>query len=416
MRRSTAKVKNLAGVTGLILSLPLSFAAVANQPAALDQAALNQGVRTNASTLADLAESTSILDAWRDYALADLKPGFSWATDSSSPLLPPSLFDRGNAHFAPPASHFIGTSNTPSPIQVAFVKSKVADTPLFVAAGASDLLQDYTPGLERYVVAPSISQRWGEVGVLSFSAIFAYQRFAGLGLGIDSVPVQDNAGFATAPFSLRDNAGSYGSGMRMDFNSALSDRLSWQVGYQSRVNMDAFNSYRGVYSEPGSFDIPASANAGLGYSVTPQLKLDLGVERVMYSQIAPFTSNALPTRFLVLLGSEISPTFAWQNLSVYSLGGSWQDRELGTWSLHYSTREQPLPTSPLLQSALEPYLSSHDVEFAFARAFGEQSSLRLMATYAPTQFVLGLPTSSFNLRNSDNGNQIEYEALWTTRF
>lgn len=390
----------------MILSLPLSFAVAAPGD-------LRSGQRV--SSLAELAESTSILDAWRDYALADLKPAFSWAVDHSSALVPPSLFDRGNAHFAPAASHFTGAAIDQRPIQVAFVKSRVADTPLFIAAEASSLWQDFTPGLQRYVVAPSVSQRWGENSAVSFSAIFAYQRFAGLGLGMDSVPVQDNVGFAATPYSSRSNVGSYGSGMRVDFNSALTDRLSWQVGYQSRVNMDAFNNYRGVYSEPGSFDIPASANAGLGYALTPELKLDIGVERVMYSQIEPFTSDALPTRFLVLLGSEVSPTFAWQNLSVYSLGMSWQDRTFGTWSLHYSSREQPLPTSPLLQNALEPYLSSHDVEFTFAHAFGVNSSLRLAATYAPTQFVLGVPTSH-SLQVSGSSNQIEYEALWVTRF
>jgi hypothetical protein len=85
------------------------------------------------------------------------------------------------------------------------------------------------------------------------------------------------------------------------------------------------------------------------------------------------------------------------------------------WSLHYSTREQPLPTSPLLQSALEPYLSTHDVEFSFGHAFGSNSSLRLAATYAPTEFVLGVPTSH-SLLAGNNGGQIEYEALWITRF
>jgi hypothetical protein len=406
MRRSTAKVKKFAGATGLILSLPLSLAAAAPGDLRSDQ---------RASSLAELAESASILDAWRDYALADLKPGFSWADNHSLAPAPPSLFDRGNAHFAPPASHFAGAPINPSPIQVAFLSSKVADTPLFVAAEGSSLWQDSTPGLQRYVVAPSVSQRWGENSALSFSAIFAYQRFAGLGLGVDSVSVQDNAGFVGTTSSSRGDVGSYGSGMRVDFNSALTDRLSWQVGYQSRVNMDAFNNYRGVYSEPGSFDIPASANAGLGFAVIPQLKFDIGVERVMYSQIAPFTSDALPTRFLALLGSGISPTFAWQNLSVYSVGATWHDATIGTLSLHVSTREQPLPTSSLLQNALEPYLSSHDIEFNFNRDFGESSNLRLAATYAPTEFILGVPTS-YSLRSGGNGNEIEYEAMWTTRF
>jgi hypothetical protein len=55
------------------------------------------------------------------------------------------------------------------------------------------------------------------------------------------------------------------------------------------------------------------------------------------------------------------------------------------------------------------------VEFGFSHAFTRNSNFRFAATYAPTEFVLGLPTS-FSLRNGNDGNQIEYEAMWTTRF
>ena len=407
MRRSTAKVAKLAGALGLVLALPLSFAA---QPDA--------SVAGKAS-FTEFANSESVIDAWRNYALADLSSGFSWASTQSIALTAPSLFDRGNARFVEPASHF-STSIVPAQsLQVTYLKTNISDTPLRVPAQAPQLLQDYTPGLQRYIVAPTVSQKWGENSALSFSAIFAYERFAGLGLGVDSVSVQGNgaqdAFGPPQPYGVRDSYGTYGVGMRADFTNALTDRLSWQVGYQSRVNMDAFNNYRGVYSEPGSFDIPASANVGVGYSLTSNLKLDAGVERVMYNGIAPFTSDALPTRFLALLGSEISPAFAWQNLDVYSVGGMYHDSIDNVWSIHYSTREQPLPTSRLLQSALEPYLSSHDVEFGFSHAFTQNSNFRFAATYAPTEFVLGLPTS-FSLRNGNDGNQIEYEAMWTTRF
>lgn len=402
MRRSTAKAKNLAGAVGLVLALPLSFAGAAERPHA------------NVSALAAYAQSASILDAWRDYALADLTRGFDWADNAGISPQAPSLFDRGIGHLAPPASHFDGLREV-SPLSITFLKTKAADTPLFVPADQPSLLRDYTPGLQRYLLAPSYAQRWGNVSSLSVSAIFAYQRFAGLGLGIDNVPLQSDAGFPATPMAIDKYPGSYGTGLRMDFDSRLNERVSWQVGVQSRVNMDAFNNYRGVYSEPGSFDIPASANVGVGFTLTPEFKADIGAERVMYSNIAPFTSAALPTRFLVLLGSSISPTFAWQNLDVYSAGFSWRDPGDGVWSLHYTTREQPLPTSPLLQTALEPYLASHNIEFGFARAFGRASSLHVAASYAPSEFVLGLPTSN-SLRNAGNGGQIEYQMLWTTMF
>ncbi|MGH8041616.1 MAG: hypothetical protein ACREPN_06180 [Rudaea sp.] len=367
------------------------------------------------SAQAAFVQSGSVLDAWRDYALADLTRGFDWADNGGMAPVAPSLFDRGLGRMTPPASHFIGSSVNVSPVSVRFLQTKGADTPLFVPADQPSLLRDYTPGLQRFLLAPSYAQRWGDNSALSVSAIFAYQRFAGLGLGLDHVPLAGDVGSSAVPQATDRYPGSYGTGLRVDFNTRLSERVSWQGGVQSRVNMDAFNNYRGVYSEPGSFDIPGSVDVGLGFALSPDLKFDVGAERVMYSNIAPFTSNALPTRFLVLLGSSISPAFAWQNLDVYSAGWTWRDPANGMWSLHYTTREQPLPTSPLLQSALQPYLASHNVEFGFARAFGSASSLHLAASYAPSEFVLGLPTSN-SLRNTGGGGQIEYQMLWTTLF
>lgn len=387
-----------------MLALPLSFAVLAATP------------RAEVSSLSVYSQSSSVLDAWRNYALANLTRGFDWADPGISAAAAPTLFSRSFASNAAlgPAAHLPGSVQATSPFSVGLFKLKASETPLLVPSDRAGLLQDYAPGLQRYVVAPSIARRWGDASALSVSAIFAYQRFAGLGLGQASVPMTHDPAFAVTPAITR-NPGSYGTGMRMDFDSALTDRLSWQVGAQSRVNMDAFNNYHGVYSEPGSFDIPASANAGVSWAVSPSLMFDVGVERVMYSNIAPFSSNALPNRFLVLLGSSISPTFAWQNLDVYSAGWTLRDASNGIWSLHYTTREQPSPTSPLLQNVLEPYLASHNVEFGFAHGFGSNSSLHLAASYAPSEFVLGLPTSN-QLRNSFGGSQIEYQALWTTRF
>jgi hypothetical protein len=401
MRRSTAKVGKLAGALGAVLALPLSFAVAPDVHA-----------DARASNLAEFAQSASVLDAWRDYALADLTLDFSWARDSATPLSAPTLFDRGIARIGP-ASHFAAAGAAASALSVTFSKTKAADTPLFVQGDTPSLLQDYTPGLQRYLLTPSYSQRWGDHSFINVSAIFAYQRFASLGLGVDSLPVTGEPSLATAPFA-RNDPGSYGSGMRVGLSSLLSDDLSWEVGYQSRVNMDVFNNYRGVYSELGSFDIPASANVSMAYAVSPDLKLDVSAERVMYSQVAPFTSSAMPTKFLALFGSQVSPTLAWENLDVYSVGWTWRDPSDGFWSLHYSTREQPLPADQRLQIALEPYLSSHDVQFGFAHMFGPLSSLHIAATYAPTAFMLGVPTSN-SWRNAE-GNQIEYQALWTTRF
>src|ERR1700742_2335977 len=274
MRRSTAKLAKIAGALGTVLALPLSFAAT---PADKHQIERNAA----ATSFAQFASAESVIDAWRNYALADLSTGFSWASTQSIAATAPSLFDRGNARLTAPASRFDGSQVAPQSVQVTYAKMRVSDTPLYVPSEVPQLMQDYMPGLQRYIVSPSMTQRVGDDSAVSVAAIFAYERFAGFGLGPESnaAPTSNFADLMSQPYGWRTPYGSYGVGMRLDFNHSLTERLSWQVGYQSRVNMDAFNAYRGVYSESGQFDIPASANLGLGYALTKDFKIDLGVQR-----------------------------------------------------------------------------------------------------------------------------------------
>ena len=397
MRRKTAFANKL--FTAIALSLACAPFAYATDSAQ---------ARAASTALADLAGSASLMDAWRDYALASLKPEFSWASDGDQPVRAPSLFDRGRRVQAPP-SHFHGSAVDSSPFHVAMMSSRVSDTPLYLGSSSASVLQSSAPGLQRYIVAPSVTQNLGNYGAVSVSAIFAYQHLADFGWALPSATPDFPS---TTSSGLRSTDSSSGVGLRVDYSTPLTDRISWQAGAQSRVNMDSLATYRGIYAEPGTFDIPASANLGLGLAVTPWMQLTVGVERVMYSQILPFTSSALPSRFLALLSSSASPVFAWQDLDVYSIGGQWHDAQFGDLSLRYSTRNQPLPTSPLLQQAM-PEISPRNVEIGYAHGLGQNSTLRLMAAYVPNEFIPGIP-QSYSL--TKGGNQIEWGALWMTSF
>jgi hypothetical protein len=398
MRRQTTIAKYL---TAAIAATLASSAACATG---------SSGAHSTYAALGDLASSATLIDAWRDYALATLRPDFDWASDGDEPVRAPSLFERGRARLLPPASHFNGSIIESSPLHVAMSSTQVSTTPLYAPA-SEGLLPNLAPGLQRNVIAPSVTQRLGSVGSVTFSTIFAYQHFAGV--ASTAAPSPLGADFsAAAPMAWRTSGTASGAGLRVDYASPLTESINWQAGVQSRINMDPLEGYHGLYAEPGTFDIPASANFGLGFRLAPNVRLDAGVERVMYSQIAPFTSSALPSRFLALLSSSASPEFVWQDLNVWSVGAAFRDGSDGDWSFRYSTREQPLPTSTLLANAL-PTPSSRNYEFAYARPFGQRSSLHFSASYAPTDFVLGIPLS---YSVSRGGNQVQWEALWITNF
>jgi hypothetical protein len=398
--------KQKAILGSLALSIGLSLAATAASASPRHVA----GADSAYSGLSELASSATLIDAWRDYALASLRPDFSWASDGDEPVRAPSLFERGRARLLPPASHFNGSMIESTPLHVAVSSTRISDTPYYAPASGQGLLPSQSVGLQRYVVAPSVSQKLGNFGSLNVSAILAYQHFAGV--GAIQPAFADPLSAAVSPIALRTSDTSSGTGLRIDYTGTLTPTLSWEFGVQSRINMDPMEGYRGLYAEPGTFDIPGSANLGIGWSPTRSVSLVAGVERVMYGQVTPFTSKALPAPLLADLASARSPEFAWQNLDVYSLVASWRGEGFGDWSFRYSTREQPVPTSALLRSAL-PTPAAHNYELAFARAFGRSSTFRLSASYAPTDFVLGLPLS---YTVSRGGNTMQWEALWITGF
>lgn len=389
------------GALSFGLALPFSFSALAAPTEGLPLEALQ--VRE------DLQEQ------WRDYARATITPDFSWAETTLAQV--PSVLDRGyHRQGAQLATVMLGPHSALGiGLESGWVGTKAAAM-VTMPGGAPQL--DPGVGLRRTVLSPAYMQRVGESGQWSLAAVFAYQRFASPGIGpVAWNPTYD--AFASMSASIAPGVAdevSYGRGVRLDVSDALTEQLRWSLGYQSRVNMDTFNRYRGVYADPGDFDIPSSARFGLDFFATPQLSLTFGVERVMYSEIRPFTSAALPRRFLALLGDATSPAFAWRDLIVYSLGGSWRSDD-GDFSLRYSTREQPMPTSTLLERLLDADQSGsgRTLELVLGRNTGPNSRFQLSASYAPYQYVLGAPTSNA-ARDEGRGSQIEFQALWGVNF
>jgi hypothetical protein len=285
----------------------------------------------------------------------------------------------------------------------------VSDTPTLLPNSTATTLGVPQSGVERTVVTPSLVQQWDDGSTAKLSAVLAYQRFASLGLGVS--PLQNE----TLPPTWADAGNtSYGAGARLDLGGPLSDRLHWGVAYQSRVGMDAFTNYRGVFSDPGDFDIPANASVALSYALTPTFGVDVGVQRVMYSAITPFTSPSLPTRFLALLGDGASPVFAWRDLTVYSVGWTLRDSDIGNLEVRYTTRQQPVPTSALLEHALAPDTANDTVSLGWSRALGDNSHMSFAASYASSPYLLMIP--SYRSHDNSTASQVEFEALWSVRF
>lgn len=395
MQPATANAGRWVGA--LCTGLALPFFSVAAHARAPDPAV--------ASGLARPDSRQAILSRWHDYALASITPQFSWALQPQA-LVAPSVIDNYSGDIERRAI-FDARSSAPSHVSISVATGAVADTPAVLSTvQPAHWMTRPVFGLQRTVIAPSLTTGWGEGGSVRLTGVLAYQRFASIALGTTSD--------AWTPLPGWERDSSYGVGARIDIGNAIGERLRWGLGVQSRVGMGTFSDYRGVFADKGDFDIPASAMATLSYALTPDFSLDAGVQRVQYSAIRPFTSSNLPTRFLALLGDSASPVFAWRDLNVYSIGWSMRDDDVGSLQMRYTTRQQPVPTSRLLERALAPATANDMLSLAWSRPFGRATSLGFSASYASSPYYLLMPT--FVSHDDGTAGRFEFEAFWSTRF
>ena len=270
-------------------------------------------------------------------------------------------------------------------------------------------------GLDREVVSQGFVQQFGEKSIIAVSALMAHQRFGTSVLGVYSsdaiAPGNSGGNWQSSPWA----ESSYGAGVWMGLESNVSDKLALTAGFQSRIDMDSFDNYRGVYSEPGDLDIPARAHFGLTLMATANHWFTAGIDHVLYSSLSTFPSNFMPERFISLLGDSSSPQFNWEDLTVFSIGWHWQDNQQRTeWWVDLSTRQQPSPTSSVLDSALRSEYSGNVMQLGFSAQTGERSKINLRAAYAPPEYVFG--GSVLGVVPDNLQQKIEMEALWVLSF
>lgn len=348
-----------------------------------------------------------VLGAWRQYATQSVKPNFEWAaTETPTNAIEPTVFTAAQLarESALPNVKFFDLDSR-GVFKLSLAQTQLGDASRggggLAAANAASLTSGF--GIERTLLAPSVSGRFGE-GTVSGAVVFAHQQFASWGMGASLNDAAANAQY---------NERSSGSGVRLQYERPLGERFNMSVAYQSKVNMDAFQAYRGVYSDPGDFDMPSVTSVGLGWRASDRSTIGLGYSRLGYSEINTFTGSSLPTRLLALLGDGTSPVFAWRDLDVVTASWQWSPTLRDQLTVRYSTQQQPEPTSRLLYNALREEFTDNNFAMDYLHTFKRLGSLRLTASYAPAQYFLG--NLSYDNRDA-TGDQVEVEALWSLAF
>lgn len=387
--QARAASKIFRGVSGITLMLPFSLLVA------------SQAVHANSRSAHSVLRGE-----WHQIALQQVTPAYSWAS------VAPAISAPRQSRLGLRAEVVFPMQIAGQSVQLSFAgqNHNGAQRSEQSTRWIRQRSQFNGVGIGESILTPSFSASLGS-SRLTVEAILARQQFSSFGLGLGRTVVTDGH----AQGVTGNEEVSTGSGVGATWEFALSDRVGLYTSVRSQVDMDPLQRYRGVYGDPGDFDIPAGAGAGFTTRISEKSWVQFGVERVFYSDVEGFTASSLPRRFLNLLGDSTSPEFAWQDLTVYSATVGLQPATDWSVELRYSTQQQPEPTSRLLQRALEQEFTNQNYAVGITRRVGASTQLTFNASYAAREYVLGMPTYRAN-SSADGGEQMEFEAIWQVLF
>jgi long-chain fatty acid transport protein len=275
--------------------------------------------------------------------------------------------------------------------------------------------------LEQLFVNTTYAFKYSPKGAVGASLIYAYQKFEAKGLA-------NFGGFSADGTNLTDNGDDTSGGFGFKFgvqHDVLKD-LTLAASYQTEIDMDKFDKYKGLFAEQGDFDIPSTFTLGLAWKTTTDSVLTFDVQQIMYSDVAALSN---PISYLVgssnscatgtasrCLGGPDGAGFGWEDMTVFKLGYQWTTSPDWTWRAGASVGDQPIPASETMFNILAPAVTETTLTFGFTTQVSASSEFNFMAMYAPNSSQSGVspldPTQNIKIEMT----QYELEASWGWKF
>jgi long-chain fatty acid transport protein len=205
--------------------------------------------------------------------------------------------------------------------------------------------------LEQLFVTPALGWQANDKHALGVGVTLAYQRFE-----MKGVSAFDNPMFSFVPGSVTDNgtSDSKGAGLKLGWTGQISETLTLGASWSSRIEMDRFKRYSGLFAERGGFDVPATYGAGAAWKPAAQWTLALDWQAIEYSKIKSVDnplSNLLQGN---PLGSRNGGGFGWQDIDVVKFGVVHQYSDKLQLRAGISRADQPIPASETFFNILAP--------------------------------------------------------------
>lgn len=264
-------------------------------------------------------------------------------------------------------------------------------------------------------VGLSYAQSLNESNWMGVMPILAVQQFEATGLEAFN-------GLSAAPGKVSNNGTdmAWGYGFRIGWLGQINDQLSMGASYQSRLYMEEFDKYAGLFAEQGNFDTPSTWVVGLVYKTNRDISLLLDFQRINYGEVKslanPNTANIQDPSGTFLLGADEGLGFGWKDMDIIKVGVQWALDERMTLRAGYSHATELFSGTQALFNILAPATVRDHVSIGSSYQYSKESAFNLAFTLALNEEIEGSSTFTGNQTGSVQMEQWELELGWSHHF
>jgi long-chain fatty acid transport protein len=245
--------------------------------------------------------------------------------------------------------------------------------------------------LSQLIFAPTIARKFGDGHAFGVSPLIAYQRFKAEGLQAFSAISSDPANLSNRGYD-----DSWGFGVRVGYFAQLSPTFAFGAAYSTKIDMQEFKKYRGLFAEQGDFDIPENYNFGVAFKATPQLTIAADYKRINYSKVAsvgnpsnqpncnPFvnfpTGPGVGSGCLGASGASIG--FGWEDVNVFKIGLEYQWNSRLLLRAGYNLTDNPVKSRDVTFNILAPGVVEDHLTLGFTYALQGGSEITMAYMHA----------------------------------
>lgn len=272
--------------------------------------------------------------------------------------------------------------------------------------------------LEQAFFNVSISNKLNAKHAIGASVLLVGQKFRADGL----------AGFAPLSVDPANVSGNHddtaiGVGVKFGYQGEVSDGVRVGVSYQSKIKMNEFDDYAGLFAEGGDFDIPATYTIGMSFEVGSSGLIVADIQEIKYSGVASISNPLMPNLGACMggdvtscLGGSNGPGFGWEDMTVYKIGYQLEAGD-STYRVGYSHADQPIPESEVFFNILAPAVVEDHITAGWTLRVGDNQEFNIAGLYVPSNSVKGdNPMDGGQTQIEIEMTQWEVQAGWAWKY